>query len=234
MLAKRIIPCLDVKDGRVVKGVKFQNHRDMGDPAELAEIYSKNGADELVFYDITASPEGREVDLSWVKKVGEKISIPTLQNYAEMYEQSFALNKIKKFEWKTKKIFSKQYKFYAVDNGLANNINISKLDIEEKLLENIVYNTLAKKYPKIYYGRDDENREIDFIVPQSDGHFLKIQVSLEINAQNKKREFSNFVITDKYLKKGENILITLYGKNQTHNYKDVVIQEIPLLDFLFV
>jgi cyclase len=76
MLAKRIIPCLDVKDGRVVKGVKFQNHRDMGDPAELAEIYSKNGADELVFYDITASPEGREVDLSWVKKVGEKISIP--------------------------------------------------------------------------------------------------------------------------------------------------------------
>ncbi len=163
---------------------------------------------------------------------GEKISVPTLQNYAEMYEQSFALSKIKKFEWKTKKIFSKQYKFYATDNGLANIINISKPDIEGRLLENIVYNTLAKKYSKIYYGRDDENKEIDFIVPQDKNHFLKIQVSLEINAQNKKREFGNFVITDKYLKKGKNILITLSGKNQTHNYKDVIIQEIPLLDFL--
>ncbi len=76
MLTKRIIPCLDIRDGRVVKGVKFKNHRDMGDPAELAEIYSKNGADELVFYDITASPEGREVDLDWVNKVGKRISIP--------------------------------------------------------------------------------------------------------------------------------------------------------------
>jgi len=165
---------------------------------------------------------------------GEKISVPTLQNYAEMYEQSFALSKIKKFEWKTKKIFSKQYKFYAIDNGLANNINISKLDIEEKLLENMVYNTLAKKYSKIYYGRDDENKEIDFIMPQSNNYFLKIQVSLEINNQNRKREFGNFVITDKYLKKGKNILVTLYGKNQIHNYKNTVIQEIPLLDFLLM
>jgi len=167
-----------------------------------------------------------------LKNEGEKVSVPTLQNYAEMYEQSFALSKIKKFEWKTKKIFSKQYKFYAVDNGLASNINISKLDIKEKLLENIVYNTLVKKYSKIYYGRDDENKEIDFIVPQVDGHFLKIQVSLEINVQNKKRELGNFVITDKYLEKGKNILITLHGKNQVHNYKDAVIQEIPLLDFI--
>jgi len=135
-----------------------------------------------------------------------------------MYEQSFALNKIGKFKWKTKKIFSKQYKFYAANNGLANNINISKLNMEEKLLENIVYNTL-KKYSKIYYGRDDENKEIDFIASCSDGYFIKLQVSLEINAQNKKREFGNFVIADKYLKKGKNILITLYGKNQTHNYK---------------
>ncbi|MEA1937243.1 MAG: ATP-binding protein [Patescibacteria group bacterium] len=163
---------------------------------------------------------------------GEKISVPTLQSYAEMYEQSFALNKIEKFEWKTKKIFSKQYKFYAVDNGLVSNINISKFGIEEKLLENIVYNVLAKKYPKIYYGRNNEDREIDFIAPRSENHFLKIRVSIEINAQNKKREFGNFVVTDKYLKNGKNILITLNGKNQTHNYKGSVIQEVPLLNFL--
>ena len=59
MLAKRIIPCLDVKDGRVVKGVNFVNLRDAGDPVELAAIYDKEGADELVFLDISASVEGR-------------------------------------------------------------------------------------------------------------------------------------------------------------------------------
>ncbi len=76
MLAKRIIPCLDIRNGRVVKGIKFKNHIDMGNPAELAQIYSDSGADELVFYDITASPEGREVDLNWVEKVAQQISIP--------------------------------------------------------------------------------------------------------------------------------------------------------------
>ena len=76
MLTKRIIPCLDIRNGRVVKGIQFQSHRDMGDPAELAKYYSEQGADELVFYDITASPEGREIDLSWVEKVAQNISIP--------------------------------------------------------------------------------------------------------------------------------------------------------------
>jgi len=76
MLAKRIIPCLDIRDGRVVKGVQFKNHKDMGDPAELAKYYSEQGADELVFYDITASPENREIDLTWVAKVAAQISIP--------------------------------------------------------------------------------------------------------------------------------------------------------------
>lgn len=76
MLKKRIIPCLDVKNGRVVKGIRFRDHIDMGDPAELAEYYSASGADELVFYDITASPENREVDIKWIEKVASKISIP--------------------------------------------------------------------------------------------------------------------------------------------------------------
>ena len=61
MLTKRIIPCLDVKGGRVVKGIKFKGHRDAGDPVELAAFYNKEGADELVFYDITASSEGLDM-----------------------------------------------------------------------------------------------------------------------------------------------------------------------------
>lgn len=75
-VAPRIIPCLDVRDGQVVKGVQFRNHRVMGDIIELAGRYRDWGADELVFYDITASPEGRRVDVDWVRRVSETIDIP--------------------------------------------------------------------------------------------------------------------------------------------------------------
>ncbi|OTP81984.1 imidazole glycerol phosphate synthase subunit HisF [Gilliamella apicola] len=76
MLAKRIIPCLDVRNGQVVKGVQFRNHEIIGDIVPLAKRYAKEGADELVFYDITASSDGRVVDKSWVAKVAEVIDIP--------------------------------------------------------------------------------------------------------------------------------------------------------------
>ncbi len=76
MLVKRIIPCLDIKDGRTVKGTKFVNLRDAGDPVELAEYYSHNGADELVFLDITASKEKRKTLAELVEKVARKVSIP--------------------------------------------------------------------------------------------------------------------------------------------------------------
>ena len=76
MLTKRIIPCLDVKDGRVVKGIQFRNHRDMGDILEHAQRYAEEGADELVFYDITASSDGRVVDKEWIRKVARVIDIP--------------------------------------------------------------------------------------------------------------------------------------------------------------
>ena len=76
MLTKRIIPCLDVKNGQVVKGVKFKNHKVVGDIVELAKYYSDEGADELVFYDITASAERRDLDYNWIKKIAENINIP--------------------------------------------------------------------------------------------------------------------------------------------------------------
>lgn len=76
MLAKRIIPCLDVKDGRVVKGVNFVNLRDAGDPVELAAIYDREGADELVFLDISASHEGRATMVEVVRQTAGEISIP--------------------------------------------------------------------------------------------------------------------------------------------------------------
>lgn len=76
MLAKRIIPCLDVKDGRVVKGINFVALRDAGDPVEQAAIYDREGADELVFLDITASHEGRDTMLDMVRRVADSIFIP--------------------------------------------------------------------------------------------------------------------------------------------------------------
>lgn len=76
MLSRRLIPCLDVRDGRVVKGVRFRDHVDMGSIEELALRYRDEGADELVFYDITASPDGRAVDIGWVERVATLIDIP--------------------------------------------------------------------------------------------------------------------------------------------------------------
>lgn len=76
MLTKRIIPCLDVKEGRVVKGVQFVELRDAGDPVELAKFYNEQGADELVFLDISASHEGRETMIDVVRKTASEVAIP--------------------------------------------------------------------------------------------------------------------------------------------------------------
>jgi cyclase len=76
MLTKRIIPCLDVKDGRVVKGIHFKNLRDAGDPVELARMYDRQGADEIVYLDISASPEGRKTMVSVVEKTADQVFIP--------------------------------------------------------------------------------------------------------------------------------------------------------------
>jgi cyclase len=76
VLAKRIIPCLDVKDGQVVKGVQFKEHQFVGDILSMAQNYSEQGADELVFYDITASCEHRTLDYNWIKSIAQKIDIP--------------------------------------------------------------------------------------------------------------------------------------------------------------
>ena len=76
MPARRIIPCLDVQGGRVVKGVRFRDHRDAGDIIDHALRYRDEGADELVFYDISASADGRSVDTDWVHRIARVIDIP--------------------------------------------------------------------------------------------------------------------------------------------------------------
>ena len=76
MLSKRIIPCLDVRDGRTTKGIKFRNNVDIGDPVAMARLYYEAGADELVFYDITASSDRRNIMIDVVRRVAAEILIP--------------------------------------------------------------------------------------------------------------------------------------------------------------
>ena len=76
MLAKRIIPCMDIADGRIVKGVHFVNLRDAGDPLEQAQVYDQAGADELVFLDISATPQGRETTVETVRRVADRVFMP--------------------------------------------------------------------------------------------------------------------------------------------------------------
>jgi len=91
LLTKRIVPCLDVRNGIVTKGVKFQNNVDIGDPIELAIEYSEGGCDELVVYDITASAEGRPIDIEMVREVARVVHIPFavgggIRNLEDMYQ----------------------------------------------------------------------------------------------------------------------------------------------------
>lgn len=76
MLSKRLIICLDVRDGKTTKGIKFKGNVDLGDPVDMADQYYREGVDELVFYDITASAEGRPIDLEMVRRVARRIFIP--------------------------------------------------------------------------------------------------------------------------------------------------------------
>ena len=76
MLSKRIIPCLDVRDGKTTKGIKFNNNIDIGDPVQMARFYYEQGADEIVFYDITASSDRRDIIIDVVRRVAEEIFIP--------------------------------------------------------------------------------------------------------------------------------------------------------------
>src|SRR4030042_1424464 len=89
MLSKRIIPCLDVRDGRTTKGIKFLNNLDIGDPVAMARLYYETGADELVFYDITASSDRRDIMIEVVRRVAAAIFIPFsvgggIRNLADM------------------------------------------------------------------------------------------------------------------------------------------------------
>jgi cyclase len=146
-LSKRIIPCLDVDNGRVVKGIKFKGVKDAGDPVELAKKYSDQGADELVFLDITASKEGREIMKSIVRKVASVIDIPftvgggiktltdareILLNGADKVSINTATVKTPKLVTDLMNIFGRQCVVVAID--VKRNYEVDKNDKEHTII----------------------------------------------------------------------------------------------------
>ncbi len=139
MLTKRIIPCLDIKDGKTVKGINFENLRDAGDPVELAQIYAQEGADELVFLDITATVEKRKTLAELVKKIARVINIPftvgggissiedaeiLLQNGADKVSINSSAVKNPDLIAKLAKSFGSQFVTVAIDTRCVDNQHI--------------------------------------------------------------------------------------------------------------
>ncbi len=172
--------------------------------------------------------------VNFMKRQRLKTSVPTVKRYLNHYQEAFALNKIAKFSWKTKEVFTQKYKYYPVDHGFINFFSTSNQQIKSKILECVVFNHLKKDHFKVYYGRDaNTNKELDFIVQKNKNDALnKIQVCWQLDKKNCQRELGNFIIADKYLAKGENILITKTGVEQEHRLKKNTIKQIPLHKFL--
>ena len=130
MLARRIIPCLDVKDGRVVKGTNFEGLRDMADPVEMARFYNESGADELVFYDITASAEGRNLFTDILRRVAGEIFIPLTVGGGIRTLEDF--DRVLKCGAGKMEDFAQLFTHPGIDAGLAASIfHTRQVDIKE-------------------------------------------------------------------------------------------------------
>ena len=160
------------------------------------------------------------------------VTVPTIKRYLDMYQKAFALSSVFKFDWKTKRIFNKQNKYYPVDNSLITNFTIGTKEVNAVLLENLVFNKLARKEAKIYYGRDEKGKEIDFVVLQANGECSKYQVCWQLEEGNLKRELGNFDLVGKYLPEGENILITPTGEERMVQEGNTKVKILPLIKFL--
>ncbi|KKP39022.1 MAG: hypothetical protein UR28_C0010G0005 [Candidatus Peregrinibacteria bacterium GW2011_GWF2_33_10] len=160
-----------------------------------------------------------------------KLSVPTLYTYINYLVESFALFEMKKFDWKLHSIFDKNSKYFLIDNGLISALSINRRDIEEKLLENLIFMHLKRQGLEIYYGRDDKGKEIDFLVKKAN-KFTKIQVTLELNDLNYARELNNFVLAEKHNIKGENIILTMDDNEEEILYKNIKIQKKNVLKWM--
>ena len=161
---------------------------------------------------------------------GENITSPTISKYLDLYHKSYALKEISKFNWKLNKIFEKNRKLYVVDNSFITAFSLNKLSLESQLLENFVFNVLDDRYDSIFYGQDENGKEIDFVTKQN-SDFHKYQVSVTLNQTSSAREFGNFALIGNYCGKKNNFLVTLDGDIKTHEVGGIKIYQVPALYF---
>lgn len=165
-----------------------------------------------------------------MKLAGEDITSPTISKYLNLYQKSYATREISKFNWKLNKIFEKSRKIYIVDNSFLTAFSLNKLELDGQLLENLVFNELDHDENQIYYGQDDKNKEVDFVIKKQNDYY-KYQATVALTAQSSGREFGNFELIGNYCGKGNNYLITLNGELKTHNHQDLLVHEIPAINF---
>ncbi len=174
------------------------------------------------------SPKNIQASLT---KNGYSISIPTIYSYIDHLITSFGLFELRKFDWKLHGIFDKSTKYFLIDNGILSALSLNKREIEEKLLENLVFLNLKRKNLEIYYGRDDKAKEIDFLVKHGN-KFTKIQVTLELNESNHARELSSFCLASKHDIKGKNLLLSLEDNEEEILYKNIKIEKKNIIKWL--
>lgn len=142
-----------------------------------------------------------------IKLLGIDIKVETVIRYIGYFAKTFIVFEVNKFDWKQRKIFSSSKKFFAADVGLTSLFRPSRENIAMKL-ENIAFLRLKKKNDAIFYGANERGREIDFILRRDEIYYDKYQMCLELNSDNFGRELGVFGLSDKYLKKGDNYILT--------------------------
>lgn len=168
-----------------------------------------------------------------IQNEGNSIKNDTVSLYIEYVTKAFAVYPIDKFDWKLKRYFSVNKKYYAVDTGLIN-LYATIGNTSAKQLENIVYLTLRSRFNAVYYGALQSGQEIDFIVKDRTGTFYKYQVTTTLTAENSRRELSNFVLSDQHLGTGNNILLSLDEDEEEITYKSTRIQKKNLMKWLLL
>lgn len=142
-----------------------------------------------------------------LKQLGLAVKVETVIKYVNYFAKAFVVFELNKFDWKQRKIFSSSKKYFSTDVGLTSLFRPSRENLSMKL-ENLVFLHLKKKNDDIFYGVNERGREIDFILRRDDIYYDKYQVCSDLDKDNSARELGVFNLSDKYLKKGDNFILT--------------------------
>ena len=184
--------------------------------------YLQSGIGNIVSYSRVAN---------FFKNAGVNIKKDTVTTYIDYIIKTFAIFSLDKFDWKLRQVFSGNKKYYSVDTGLVY-LYRDIVGNYAHQLENIVYLKLKRDHRDIYYGALQSGKEIDFIVKEENNKFIKYQVAKTLNLENRKRELSSFVQSDKYMGKENNFLLTMDENEENIEFEGSFILQKNLIKWL--